>query len=116
MIDGNVIKFGYGTVAVANNYSDVVFTAIKPPQEVGRQLQCTDELEYDYKTRIKISMAEHYHELKEKLKAVLQINDSCVVTVAGYTFDFSNFNPISVEVILDHATYAYHSYIRLCAV
>ncbi len=115
MIDGKTIKFGYGTVCVGNNYSDLTFRTIKPPQEIGASLTCTAEIEY-WNDVITISMAEHYHRLKEKLTAALEVNDPCIVVIDDYVLDFTNYNSESIEVVLEHATHAYYHYIRLCAV
>lgn len=112
MIQGNVVKFGYGTVAVGSTiFSDLTIQTIKPPQEVGKLLEEEDQVEYIGEP-VNFPMSKHYHELKEKLDI---IDGPCCVTFCGYIFDFTNYNPASVDTVLKHATSAYRNYIRLCA-
>ena len=113
MVDGNTIKFGYGTVCVGSNYQgEVTFRSIQPPQKVGSSLPyLSKEITY-FNDLIAISMLKHYQELKEKLQ---ELDGPAVITIGEYILDFSNFNRKSVDVVLDHAYGAYCNYLRLCA-
>ena len=47
MVEGKVIKFGYGTVCVGSNYQgQVTFRSIKPPQEVGSGIVYNRDIEF----------------------------------------------------------------------
>ena len=112
MVEGKVIKFGYGTVCVGSNYQgQVTFRSIKPPQEVGSGIVYNRDIEF-FNDMISIDMLKNSHILKSQL----EIHQSpAIIIINEYTLDFSNFNRKSVEVVLDHAYSAYYNYLRLCA-
>lgn len=112
MVEGKVIKFGYGTVSVGSNYQgQVTFRSIKPPQEVGSGIVYNRDIEF-FNDMISIDMLKNYHILKSQLE---NLQSPAIIVIDEYTLDFSNFNRKSVEVVLDHAYSAYYNYLRLCA-
>lgn len=112
MVDGNVIKFGYGTVCVGSNWKgQITFRSIRPPQEVGSGLFFNRDIEY-LSDLVGIDMLNNYHQLKSQLE---KLDGPALIVIDGYTLDFSNFNRKSVEVVLNHAYSAYYNYLRLCA-
>lgn len=104
MIDGNRIKFGYGSVAVGCDplTQMVTFKQIKPPCECGSIVEEGNGVEYIGEI-IKIHLdISSYSFLMRKLSDI----DSKKVTVFehdGYLFDFSNYNCKSVNVLREKA-------------
>lgn len=102
MIKGNVIKFGYGDVLVGSNPMLDVFTVtnIKPPQEIGTLINRIegDMIEYGETIEIKVDCS---FDLYRIIKSVDENNK--IVKYKEWIFDFTNFNQLSVDLVLKHA-------------
>lgn len=96
MIEGKMIKFGYGDVAVGGRLGVITFTDIKPPQEVGSTLKEKDVDIYEI-VEIKAEYQEFenlYNELKNnnwELNKLINFKD--------YVLDFTKYNKKSIYVI-----------------
>ncbi|MGJ0846576.1 hypothetical protein ACR77J_07800 [Tissierella praeacuta] len=99
MIEGNVIKFGYGDVVVSSyGMGYVDFTNIKPPIECGSTVKKDMNLEYGLSIRIH---EDKHWELYDLIKTVNK--DNRIVQYKGYVLDFSNYNEESVRVVREKA-------------
>ena len=97
MIKDKTIYFGYGTVSVGASGYTISFTTIKPPQEIGMKLLSSEEVQ-EVGTPINLTLEYAEAEaLKSLLDSISEINTSFVFK--DYTFDFTNYNPKSVEVV-----------------
>ena len=102
MIDGKILKFGYGDIAISARGLCMEFLPFKPPVKIGT---CCRELFYNKSIKpigktiyIKFDNFEDLAELKNKLEGIRPKNAPKVFEFKGYTFDFSNYNAKSVEV------------------
>lgn len=104
MIDGNVIKFGYGDIAVGamSILQYMKFTEIKPPHECGTNLDECDDCEYVSKP-ICISF-DTYDEIKLYKDYIKQVKSKeiLVFEFKSFIFDFTNYNIESVKVCERH--------------
>lgn len=99
MIKDNIIKFGYGDVAVGScGMGYVSFTNIKPPLECGHSI--TRDMGIEYGLSIEIYEDKNW-ELYELIKTVNESNN--IVKYKGYTLDFTNYNQKSVDVVRKYA-------------
>lgn len=112
MVEGKVIKFGYGTVGVSCLLQYVAFRTIKPPVEVGGNVR-REDTEFIGEPLL-IDMGFYYDKLVGELEKVSPSN-ILSVDVGDYTLDFSNYNPKSVEVVIQFATLARNAFLNLCA-
>ena len=97
MINSNVLKFGYGDIAVGANSSnqEIRFQQFKPPGKCGDKV--SENVEYiGEKIVMKISY-EDYCELSKLLKEVSDRNIS-IFEFKGYVFDFTKYNEESIKV------------------
>lgn len=100
MIDGKILKFGYGDIAVANKVFAMALTPFKPPVEVGTD--CYDLFSLGViepigeTIYIQFETFFDFHDLKDKLD---NLHTHKVFVFKGYTFDFTNYNAKSVEVV-----------------
>ena len=100
MIEGNVIKFGYGDISVGAD----VFTSIIRFRQVLNPLECGDtrysmELDFtDNNVSIQINDFNEYYELSKSLNEVEKRN-LLQFTFKDYIFDFSNYNEKSIIVV-----------------
>ena len=104
MIIGKVIKFGYGDVLLGANpwYGRMTFEAIKPPLIPGQQVD--RELYGQLEIGVKIDIYESdCWELHNLFKTVNE--DNKIVEYQGYTFDFSNYNQLSVNSAINRSYY-----------
>lgn len=100
MIKGNIIKFGYGDVAVHGDYMGFIeFTNIKPPLECGQTI--TDKVKKDLEIGLKIRIYGYDLQLYELMKDVSETNK--IIEYKGYKLDFSNYNANSVGVVEEAA-------------
>lgn len=100
MIIGNIIKFGYGDIAVGSNpiMNTLEFQGFKPPQECG-SIVIDNDIEYvTDKIKIELDMDDCLL-LRSRLRS---INDDKVIDLNGYILDFTKFNQASVDVALKH--------------
>ena len=102
----NVLYFGYGDILVNNNLSGLMFVNCKPPLEVGTGL--TDELREELGVKytsdwINISFLT-YDEVLYFEKLLDEVLDRTIhyFYFKDYQFNFSNWNPTSIEVIKAH--------------
>lgn len=100
MITGNIIKFGYGDIAVGSNpiTSTLEFQGFKPPQECGSRV-IEENIKY-VTDRIKIEL--NMDDCLLLLSKLRSINDNKVIDLSGYVLDFTKFNQASVDVVLQH--------------
>lgn len=119
MIDGKVIKAGYGDIAVGNFGWHIQFTPFKPPLEVGTT--CSDlfdsgDIVPTGKTiTITLNSDSDFAELKAKLTGVRPKNAPKIFEFKGYTFDFSNYNEKSVDVFEKARRAAHVYYLQVAA-
>lgn len=100
MIKNNIIKFGYGDIAVHScGMGYIEFKNIKPPLECGQRI--TKDMDVDYHGKsIKIYEDEDW-EFYELIKTVNKDNN--MVEYKGHTLDFTNYNQESVDTVKKHA-------------
>lgn len=103
------IKFGYGDILVGvNRYIPrMSFTSIKPPVEVGTTVSYNDE-DIEICGRVEI-LEYHIHDLYNLFCTVNE--DNKIVKYKDWTFDFTNYNEKSVEVVKKKA---YQTLYTLC--
>lgn len=109
MIDGNILKFGYGDIAVGSDgFAQIIsFQQFKPPAECGCNV--TEDVEYiGEEIALQISYDE-YREFNEQLKSVLS-KEISTFNFKGYIFDFTNYNEESVKVCKKRSEIAMYSY------
>lgn len=114
MIDGKVIKFGYGEVCVGVEplKQEITFQNIRPPQECGTVLY-EDIPAERFGEVISIHLSyDTYLEYKNLLRSVSNKKIS-EFWFKGYIFDFSNWNAESIRVCMEKADRAMTNYI-LC--
>jgi hypothetical protein len=92
--DGTII-FGSGTIIVSNTYNMLILQHVEPKQVIGE----SPEGEYDIIETIKIKFQGDMIILKKHLLSVTVENP--IVTIRGYILDFTNYNPTSVNIVLD---------------
>jgi hypothetical protein len=93
-----VIKFGYGDVLVHSNefLKVLTLTYIEPPKEVGEIIK--NDNDYNILDRIQFQFDNDMIILYEDLKHMNPKNT--IVKFRDYTFDFTNFNEKSLEVVV----------------
>lgn len=112
MIIGNVLKFGYGDIAVGYMTSVITFQWFKPPAECGGRVPKDTEW-LSEKICLDISY-DDYHELSKYLEMVSDRSIS-EFTFKGYVFDFTNYNEESVNVCKKYLEGAMRWYTFCCA-
>lgn len=114
MIDGNILKFGHGDIAVGYRVTGILtFQQFKPPEECGSYV--SDNVEYtSEQIIINFTCYEEYLELSNKLKDVKSKNIS-TFEFKDYIFDFTNYNEKSVEVCERYLKRAMSWYLMCCA-
>lgn len=100
MIKDQTIYFGYGTVGTRAFCYTLSFHSIKPPQEIGTELYskiANGEVK-ELGTIVEFTLEyDELKALKSLLDSVSEANTSFMFK--DYTFDFSNYNPKSVEAV-----------------
>lgn len=105
-IENKIICFGYGDVQVGSTWSVIKFRGFKPPVEIGTII--TDEVIEDNNLEyITEPIAINFATIEElinfkKLVEDIDGNNNICFEYCGYTFDFSNYNQKSIEVVLYH--------------
>ena len=98
MIEGNVIKFGYGTVGCSSVGSVLRISHIKPPQEIGHAVNIKDP---------SISIEATYN-FGLSFEDVVYLKKQCGAIASGkiekfefmgMIFDFSHYNIDSIGVL-----------------
>ena len=102
MIDGKILKFGYGDIAVGDVGFYMKLTPFKPPIEVGSECNgyFADGIikPIGPAIMIKFEGLSDITEFRTKLESVCPIDAPKSFEFKGYTFDFSNYNVKSVMV------------------
>lgn len=109
MIYGNVLKFGYGDIAVGSDglTQRISFQQFKPPTECGGNVP--EDVEYIGEDVVLQISYEEYCELNKQLNSVLS-NSISTFIFKGYIFDFTNYNDESVKVCKRHSDSAMCGY------
>ena len=107
MIDGNTIKFGYGDIVVTSypELNQLRIIPITDTVEVGTSLceSTWNNVDINVDGNAVIFKFTTCKEIQELEKLLFHINDESYVFVyKGYTFDFSKFNYLSIDAILQH--------------
>ncbi|MGN5650850.1 hypothetical protein [Bacillus sp. Brlt_9] len=102
MIENKVLKFGYGTMSIgADSFTRTLkIFHIQPPGTVGEPINKKD-------VQIIDSIHFRYDGLSGDMKIFLQelqnaTPENPFVQFRGYTFDFTNFNLKSIEVLIEY--------------
>ena len=105
MINGNVLKFGYGDIATSHTITQkICFRQFKPPQKCGVKLNDVidiDKLEWIGEWIFIDISYDEYLELLNKLDLVYK-KEIVEFSFKGYVFDFSNYNKESIKVYKNH--------------
>lgn len=112
MIEGNVLKFGYGDISVGSNdlTQSITFQQFKPSAKCGDSVP--EDVEYiGKKIVLKISYKE-YCEFSKNLKFIFT-KGILVFNFKGYVFDFTNLHEQSINACKMHLKNAMRNYI-LC--
>lgn len=114
MIEGNVLKFGYGDISVgAVPLSQfITFQQFKPPAKCGDRL--AENVEYIGDSIVINIDHKDYCEFKRNLESISK-KDISEFTFKGYVFDFTNFNEDSVKVCKKYIKAAMSMYFLLLA-
>ena len=99
MIDGKIIKFGYGDVAIwVDSDHCVAFQQTGEPHEIREHIAGDVELigEAIY---IKFTHMLDCNIFKLHLEGIRNGSDSRIFDFEGYTFDFTNYNEASVDMV-----------------
>ena len=105
-LDNKTLYFGYGDICVGNTVLGLTFTEFEPEVEVGTVI--TPELEKEkgikFISEKFIIPIEYYEEAKEldRLLDSMDGKDNFQFDFKGWRFNFSIWNPKSVEVIKWH--------------
>ena len=109
MIDGNVLKFGYGDIAVGSYNAIMTFQQFKPHGQCGDCLKYGENIEFiGEKIEIKLSY-EEFLVLSLHFESVYKGNIK-VIPFKDYVFDFTNYNQKSVQVCKEHLNNAMRLY------
>ena len=100
--DNKTIYFGYGDICVDNNGIALQFREFEPPIEVGTWFE--DESKVNWLSEKFSIPITHYEEAKEldRLLDSMDGRDNFQFDFKGWRFNFSIWNPKSVEVIKLH--------------
>lgn len=95
MIEGNIIKFGYGDILVGvdSMFGGMIFDFIKPPQDIGKTCAKKD---VEVLRTVQVGNGLSAIKLLENLQTVSADNPK--IDYLGYTLDFSKFNEESLNV------------------
>jgi hypothetical protein len=113
MILDKTIKFGYGSILVGCENGYVVIRHIEPPKEIGDSIKKEEvsELTILHTKRFSPDM-----DMIGFLKNLDKVSKEYPTTVyRGYTFDFSNFNPKSIDSVRPAFKVALSSYMSTLA-
>ena len=111
MINGKVIKFGYGDVGVGSCSitQRITFQQFKPPEKPGTKLT-NDGYEFvGDKILIIIKDENEYSDVMNLLSQVRN-KDISDFEFKGYVFDFSNYNEESIKACKKHIKSAMNMY------
>ena len=115
MINGNILYFGYGDIAVRTQFlfNEIQFQQFKPPQEIGTYVEY-DKVEWIGEcVKFELNEEECVWWVK-KLQKVLD-RDTNAFEFKGYVFDFSNYNRKSVDVVVKNIYKIYNNLLTIVA-
>ncbi len=114
-IEKKTIYFGYGDVQTGSGASLMLtFTGFKPPMEVGTEI-IDQVIEYITEPiKLKFTSIEELMGFK-KLVDEIDGETNTYFQYRDYVFDFSNYNPKSIEIILKHIKNLQSHFIYLMA-
>ena len=100
--DNKTLYFGYGDICVGSNALSLRFREFEPPLEVGTWFE--DGIEVNWLSEPFYIPIEYYEEAEalEKLLDNMDGKDNFQFDFKGWRFNFSLWNPKSVEVIRLH--------------
>lgn len=109
MINGNILKFGYGDIAVGSDglTQRISFQQFKPPAECGGNVP--EDVEYIGEEIVLQISYDEYHEFNKQLKSVLS-KEISTFGFKGYIFDFTNYNEESIKACKQRSKSAMYSY------
>ena len=98
MIDGNVLKFGYGDIAVSSNIwtHEMKFQEIEPPLECGDRVP-DDWGEIGRNVTITLNFDDYVN--LSKLISKVKNKELSIFEFKGYVFDFSKYDEKSIAVV-----------------
>ena len=117
--DNKTLYFGYGDICVGNTTFGLTFTEFEPEVEVGTVI--TPELEKEksikYISEKFIIPIKCYEEAKElgRLLDSMDGKDNFQFDFKGWRFNFSNWNPKSIESIKRHLAVVRGNLLMCCA-
>lgn len=100
MIDGKVLKFGYGDICIGHTGFNLqlTFRGFKPPKEIGERILKNEDIEFLTDT-VKVDVTiEECFQLKSILNNIEEYDN--VFEFKGYVFDFTKNNTTSLKVLL----------------
>lgn len=116
-INNKIFYFGFGDILVNSCEMPFIrFTGIVPPLEIGTVVDQDTLADLDSATEtieIKFDSLKEAYNFKHMLERVSIFNSS--FEYGGYTFDFSNYNELSIQVLLTHINSVITSFVRLMA-
>lgn len=120
MIEGNRLKFGYGSLTFGCFMDKLRFFEIEPPQEIGSHCPPPEEIDESVPYKVVGSINCLSVELNEAyiLKHLATEVKNGVIDefeFKGFIFDFSHYNVKSVDIVLKAANTIIDNLIRLMA-
>lgn len=110
---GKIIKFGYGNLIVRSVSDMLVIEKIRGKKELGpyrgemyKKTDVCDAVRFEYGKDMGMLLNELENVTKERSKVYFR----------GYTFDFGNYQPTSVEVLKNGIEGVIREYISLSAI
>lgn len=113
MIIDKTIKFGYGSILVGCENGYVVIRHIEPPKEIGDNVKKEEVSELTILQTKRFSPNMDMIGFLKKLDKVSKEHPTIVYR--GCTFDFSNYNPKSIESVRPAFKVALNSFISTLA-
>lgn len=111
MIKGNVIYFGFGTIAVGASVGKISFTHVSPAIGVGA--------EYERGKVENLQVLEFYpsyEDYKYLLESAFRVEglENRQIIYKDYVFDFNNYEPKSLDVFVKAVGISLVEYLRMC--
>jgi hypothetical protein len=108
MILDKTIKFGYGSILVGYKNGFVTLEHIKPPKEIGKSLLSQDVTDIVTINKVKFQCDLDMFSLIKKLDGINE--QSLKLEFRGYVFDFTKYNPKSLEAVRSGFKHALSEY------
>ena len=103
--DNKTLYFGYGDICVGCDCFNLTFREFEPPIEVGTWFKDEDKCKWlSEKFSISLTRYEEAKQLVELLDS-MDGRDTVKFEFKGWIFNFSNWNPKSVEVVKRYVNY-----------